>query len=142
MTQNSDRPKPVNEMAEAPGQDGADTRTQGAEFLPVRRPGRPRLTPAQLAEARQRRAEQRKADLLTLPGLVREHARLLRRMHAQAFDLARVEILSRAFLRQRELVTAMEEIERLRSIQEQLERLQGRSPNGLRIEPVLRGENE
>ncbi len=65
----------------------------------------------------------RKRDINSLDGLMREHARLIAAMHNNRVDLAKAEVISRAYGRHREMVTALEQREQIAALQRQLEDL-------------------
>lgn len=69
----------------------------------------------------------RKNDIGTLHGLCREHARLIAAMHNGRITLEKGEVLSRAYSRHREMVSALEQRTQLAALQEQLEAITGKS---------------
>jgi hypothetical protein len=68
---------------------------------------------------------QRRNNITNLPGLIREHARLIALIRNGEIPLDRGEILSRAMGRHKEMVTALEERNQLKAIVEQLRALRG-----------------
>jgi hypothetical protein len=66
----------------------------------------------------------RRNDTNALRGLAQEHSRWLARMHAGKVSLEAGEAISRTYLRQKELVSALEYTEYLRSIDERLKQMQ------------------
>jgi len=71
----------------------------------------------------------RKNDINSLHGLIREHSRVIAAMHSGRIPLEKGEVLSRAYARHREMVSAYEQQSQLAAIQAQLEAL--RSDRGL-----------
>jgi hypothetical protein len=65
----------------------------------------------------------RKNNINTLHGLIREHSRVIAAMHSGRIQLEKGEVLSRAYARHREMVTAYEQQSQLAAIQAQLEAL-------------------
>jgi hypothetical protein len=68
---------------------------------------------------------QRRNNINSLPGLIREHARLIQMIRNGEIPLDRGEVLSRAYGRHKEMVTALEQRTQLAAIQEQLKALRG-----------------
>jgi len=64
---------------------------------------------------------QRRNNINSLPGLIREHARLIQLIRNGDIPLDRGEVLSRAYGRHKEMVTALEQRTQLAAIQKQLE---------------------
>ena len=62
----------------------------------------------------------RRNNINSLPGLIREHARLIALMRSNEIALDRAEVMSRAYGRHREMVTALEERTLLETMQRQL----------------------
>jgi hypothetical protein len=77
---------------------------------------------------------QRRNNITNLPGLIREHARLIALIRNGEIPLDRGEILSRAMGRHKEMVTALEERNQLKAIVEQLRALRGDSSPQLMID--------
>jgi hypothetical protein len=77
---------------------------------------------------------QRRNNINSLPGLIREHARLIALMRNGEIALDRAEVLSRAYGRHKEMVTALEQRTQLAAIQEQLRALRGDPPAQLLID--------
>lgn len=67
----------------------------------------------------------RKNNINSLDGLMREHGRLIRSMHAGKISLEKGEILSRAYGRHKEIVQALQQIAQLESLHAQLAALRG-----------------
>lgn len=67
----------------------------------------------------------RRNNINSLPGLIREHARHIQLMRNGEMPLDRGEVLSRAYGRHKEMVTALEERNQLKAIVEQLRALRG-----------------
>lgn len=65
----------------------------------------------------------RKNDINSLHGLIREHSRVIAAMHSGRIPLEKGEVLSRAYARHREMVSAYEQQSQLAAIQAQLEAL-------------------
>lgn len=63
---------------------------------------------------------QRRNNINSLPGLIREHARLIALIRAGEITLDRGEVLSRAYGRHKEMVSALETRTELAAIREQL----------------------
>jgi hypothetical protein len=84
----------------------------------------------------------RKNDINSLHGLIREHSRVIAAMHSGRIPLEKGEVLSRAYARHREMVSAYEQQSQLAAIQAQLEAL--RSDRGLLPidTPPLPGDGE
>jgi hypothetical protein len=72
---------------------------------------------------------QRRNNINSLPGLIREHARLIALMRSGEISLDKAEVMSRAYSRHREMVSALEQRTQLEAIQKQLEAV--RSGSGL-----------
>jgi hypothetical protein len=66
---------------------------------------------------------QRRNNINSLPGLIREHARLIQLIRNGEIPLDRGEVLSRAYGRHKEMVTALEQRTQLAAIHAQLEAL-------------------
>lgn len=92
----SEPPLHVNGMEDGQERKPIAPRTRVAEFS--------KQVPADIVERRWRR----KSDLATLDGLAREHARLIARIHGNAIPLQKAEVLSRAYSRQRDIVSELE----------------------------------
>ena len=69
----------------------------------------------------------RKNDINSLHGLIREHSRVIAAMHSGRIPLEKGEVLSRAYARHREMVSAYEQQSQLAAIQAQLEALRAGS---------------
>jgi hypothetical protein len=82
---------------------------------------RPRKAVRGVLERRWRR----KNDIYSLHGLIREHSRLIAAMHSGRIRLDMGEVLSRAYSRHREMVSALEQQTQLAAIQDQLRALRG-----------------
>ena len=76
----------------------------------------------------------RKNDINSLPGLIREHSRLISAMHNGRIRLDLGEVLSRAYSRHREMVSALEQRQQLAAITEQLKALRGEPSAQLMID--------
>ena len=68
---------------------------------------------------------QRRNNINGLPGLIREHARLIALMRSGEISLDKAEVMSRAYSRHREMVSALEQRTQLEAIQQQLAALRG-----------------
>ncbi|MEA3196288.1 MAG: hypothetical protein QOF32_340 [Gammaproteobacteria bacterium] len=66
---------------------------------------------------------QRRNNINILPGLIREHARLIQLIRNGEIPLDRGEVLSRAYGRHKEMVTALEQRTQLEAIRQQLAEL-------------------
>jgi hypothetical protein len=71
----------------------------------------------------------RKNDINSLAGLIREHSRVIAAMHSGRLSLDKGDVLSRAYGRHREMVSALEQRTLLTDIQAQLAALRG-EPSG------------
>jgi hypothetical protein len=86
--------------------------------------GGPTRRPAALKGILERRWR-RKNNINSLAGLIREHSRVIAAMHNGRLSLDKGEVLSRAYGRHREMVTALEQQTLLADIQRQLAELRG-----------------
>jgi hypothetical protein len=98
------------------------TREQTQKFVVVGEPAAPgrrrgRATQQVLIE----RKFQRRNNVNTLDGLIREHARLLVLVRNGEIALDRGEVLGRGYGRHRELLSARDEIKTLQTLKEQLQ---------------------
>jgi hypothetical protein len=66
---------------------------------------------------------QRRNNINSLPGLIREHARLIQLIRNGEIPIDKGEVLSRAYGRHKEMVSALEQRTQLAAIQKQLESL-------------------
>jgi hypothetical protein len=126
-TQHQEAMKAINDLKTGVGAETVITRTQTdnsavVEEMAPEKPGR-KAKPATgtLVE----RQFQRRNNINSLPGLIREHARLIALMRSGEIALDRAEVMSRAYSRHREMVTALEQRTMLTAIQEQLDALRG-----------------
>jgi gas vesicle protein len=71
------------------------------------------------------RKKKRRNNINSLPGLIREHARLILMTLNGEIALEKAEVLSRQYSRHKEMVTALEQRTQLAGILEQLQALRG-----------------
>ena len=119
---NQQTAKPISDLQN--GQDGNASDSQ-AHTQNSSQVGTKRARPA--VKGVLERAWRRRNDINSLPGLIREHGRLIAAMHTGRMGLDTGEILSRAYARHREMVTALEQNTYLQTIQAQLEAIQRKS---------------
>jgi hypothetical protein len=133
-TTNREAAKPISELETGPMGETVITREQTANSSQVaepaaakaagrRNPGKP--ANGTLVE----RQFQRRNNINSLPGLIREHARLIALMRTGEISLDKAEVMSRAYSRHREMVSALEQRTQLEAIQQQLAALRG-EPSG------------
>jgi|ERR1700733_1926082 len=122
--QNPEAAKEISDLENGPEAEtlSAHTQDQNSAVLgAVKRPAALRG----ILERRWRR----KNDINSLAGLIREHARVIAAMHNGRIPIDKADILSRAYGRHREMVTALEQQSQLDAIQQQLAALRG-EPSG------------
>lgn len=126
-TQHQEAMQTINDLKTGPMAEKVITREQTENSSQVAEPG-----PAKAAGKRNpangtlvERQFQRRNNINSLPGLIREHARLIALMRSGEISLDKAEVMSRAYSRHREMVTALEQRTMLTSIQEQLAALRG-----------------
>jgi gas vesicle protein len=80
------------------------------------------------------RIKKRRNNINSLPGLIREHARLILQTRNREIPLEMAEVLSRQYSRHKEMVSALEQRTLLAAIQEQLQALRGNPSQQLLID--------
>jgi len=124
-TTNTEAPKPINEVENAPIGETIPARTDDlnscvvGESPAARTSGGRKSVSGTLIE----RKFQRRNNINSLPGLIREHARLIALIRSGEIALDRGEVLSRAYGRHKEMVSALETRTELAKIREQLQAL-------------------
>jgi hypothetical protein len=151
-TTNGQEPKAVNQLENGmeaktihPHASDQDSSVVGDSAPRPARPrrGRPVTVKVKGGELIERQF-QRRNNINSLPGLIREHARLIQLIRNGEIALDRGEMLSRAYGRHKEMVTALEQRTALAAIQAQLEAL--RAGAGVlpihQADPLVGGEVE
>jgi hypothetical protein len=143
-TQHQATIKAINEMKGGLGAETIAPRTQTENSSqvaePAAAPAAGRRNPAQgvLIE----RQFQRRNNINSLPGLIREHARLIALMRSGEISLDKGEILSRAYARHKEMVSALEQRTQLAAIEQQLKALRGEPPQQLLIDEAAAAKDK
>jgi hypothetical protein len=126
-TQNTETAKPISEMENGTIGESVITRTDDqnssvvGESAEPKAAGRRNPVKGTLIE----RKFQRRNNINSLPGLIREHARLIALIRAGEIALDRGEVLSRAYGRHKEMVSALEQRNELAKIREELRAIRG-----------------
>src|ERR1700722_8643442 len=121
------------------GHDLKDIRARTSKAkTPVVVEDRPRHTA--LENEMEQRKWRRRNNISSLHGLIREHSRLIGAIHTGRIELTKGEVLSRAYGRHREMVTALEQRNQLAEIQQQLAALNGEPASVPRLPSDLASE--
>jgi hypothetical protein len=135
-TQNAEAAKPINEMKMEEEVKSSHPHTQGQDSGQVGKPAaaKPARKPKEVNGTLVERQFKRRNNINSLPGLIREHARHIALMRTGEMPLDRGEVLSRAYARHKEMVSALEQRTQLAAIEQQLAALRGQPSQQLLID--------
>jgi hypothetical protein len=132
-TQHQEAIKAINEMKAGIEPEIPAPHTDDQVFTVIGEPARPgkrKPVSGTLVE----RQFQRRNNINSLPGLIREHARLIAQTRNGEISLEKAEVLSRQYARHKEMVNALEQRTQLAAIEEQLRALRGNPSQQLLID--------
>jgi len=138
-TKNQDRPSEIKGMESQPVGETVVTREQSQNSTVVGEPAnakaaKPARKPKEVNGTLVERQFKRRNNINSLPGLIREHARHIALMRTGEMPLDRGEVLSRAYARHKEMVSALEQRTQLAAIEQQLAALRGQPSQQLLID--------